>query len=166
MTPDLFFARLVEPTLQFMAASPSISIPLSATARVLVVAIAGQESRWKERRQIGGPARSYGQFERNGGVKGLFGHAATKLKLGTVCASLDIPYDIDTVFEAMAWNDTLAVAMIRLLLWSDPAPLPEYWDKVAGWQYYQRNWQPGLPHPATWSAIHDQAMAACGLPPK
>lgn len=166
MTPDAFYTRIVAPTLDYMAASPSINVPVSSTARVLLMAIAGQESRWAARRQIGGPARSYWQFEEGGGVAGLFGHPATKLKLGTVCASLDIPYDPDVVFEAMAWNDTLACAMARLLLWSDAAALPDYWDKGAGWQYYLRNWRPGMPHVESWSGVHDQAMAACGLPPK
>jgi hypothetical protein len=164
MTPENFFTRIVEPTLTFMSASPSISIPVSDSARVLVMAIAGQESRWKERLQIHGPARSYWQFEKGGGVAGLFGHPATNRKLATVCASLDIAYDPDVVFEAMAWNDTLACAMARLLLWSDAAPLAAYWDKGDGWAYYKRNWRPGAPHPESWSAVHDQAMAAIGRP--
>lgn len=166
MTPDLFFPRIVEPTLQYMAGSPSIAIPVSDAARVLVMTIAGQESRWKARVQVGGPAHSYWQFERYGGVAALFDHPATRLKLGTFCASQDILYDPDVVYEAMIYNDPLACAMARLLLYSDPAPLPVYWDKAAGWQYYLRNWRPGAPHPDVWSSLHDQAMAACGLPPK
>lgn len=160
MTPETFYSRIVEPTLQYMAGSPSIAIPVTDSARVLVMAIAGQESRWKERRQIGGPARSYWQFEEGGGVAGLF--RVTPRQIGTVCASLDILYDPDVVFEAMAWNDTLACAMARLLLWTDAAPLPAYWDKIAGWQYYERNWRPDAPHPETWSALHDQSMSAIG----
>lgn len=160
MTPDIFYARIVEPTLQWMAASPSIAIPVTDSARVELMAIAGQEARWKDRRQIGGPARGYWQNERYGGVAEVF--QKTPRQLGTVCASLDIPYDPDVVFEAMAWNDTLACAMARLLLWTDPAPLPAYWDKGDGWKYYARNWRPGAPHPETWSALHDQSMSAIG----
>ncbi len=162
MIPDLFFSRIVEPTLAYMAASASISIPRSTAADVLTMTIAGQESRWKERRQIGGPARSYWQFEKGGGVAGLFGHPATRLKLGTVCASLDVPYDQDTVFEAMAWNDTLACAMGRLLLYSDPNPLPAIGEKDAAWRYYLANWRPGAPHPDSWSGLYDQSLAAMG----
>lgn len=164
MTPEIFYTRIVAPTLDYMAASPSINVPVSASARVLVMAIAGQESRWAARMQIGGPAHSYWQFEKGGGVAGLF--RATPRQLGTVCAALDIVYDIDIVYEAMIYNDTLACAMARLLLWSDAAPLPDYWDKAAGWQYYLRCWRPGMPHVESWSGIHDQAMAAAGLPPK
>ncbi|CAN5191428.1 hypothetical protein BH10PSE6_BH10PSE6_16850 [soil metagenome] len=162
MTPDIFFSRIVEPTLKWMDASPSISIPLRPGAQVLVMTIAGQESRWKERRQIGGPARSYWQFEKGGGVAELF--HKTPRYLGTVCAACDVTYDPATVFEAMAWNDMLACAMARLLLWGDPAPLPAVGDKDAAWAYYRRNWRPGAPHPASWSGLYDQAVAAIGKP--
>jgi hypothetical protein len=163
MSPDLFFLRIVEPTLQYMAKSPSINVSATDGARVLVMTIAGQESRWKDRRQIGGPARSYWQFEFGGGVDDVF--RITGLKLGTVCASFDIPYDKAVVFEAMAWCDPLACAMARLLLWSDPAPLPAVGDKEAGWQYYLRNWRPGAPHRSSWDGLYDQSLAAIGVKP-
>lgn len=164
MTPDIFFKRIVEPTLTWMDASPSVAIPIRDSARVLLMAIAGQESFWKERRQVPvAYARSYWQFERGGGVAGLFGHVATRLKLGTVCAACDVPYDPDTVFEAMAWHDMLACAMARLLLYSDAAALPPVGDKEAAWQYYLRNWRPGAPHRHTWDARYDASIAAIGL---
>jgi hypothetical protein len=163
MTPGDLFQRIVEPTLQWMAASPSIKVPVSDSARVLVMAIAGQESGWKERRQIGGPARSYWQFELGGGVAGLF--RVTPRQLAAVCTAYDVPYDQKIVFEAMAWHDTLACAMARLLLWTDAAALPPVGDKDAGWAYYLRNWRPGAPHPEFWSGNYDKAVAAVrGLP--
>lgn len=157
MTPEVFFAEVVEPNLQYMAASLGIAIPVTDSARVLVLAIAGQESNWSARRQIGGPARSYWQFERGGGVAELF--QKTRRQLNVVCAAQDIPVDIDTVFEAMAWNDPLACAMARLLLWGDPAPLPAVGDQEAGWQYYLRNWRPGAPHRDTWSVVYPKALS-------
>jgi hypothetical protein len=36
-----------------------------------------------------------------------------------------VPFEPATVFEAMAWHDVLAAAMARLLLWTDPAELPD-----------------------------------------
>jgi len=158
MTPDTFFTRIVEPTLQYMAASPSISIPNSDSARIITMTIAGQESFWKERRQIGGPARGYWQFELGGGVDDVF--RATSRQLGTICASLDVPYDPRVVFEAMAWNDTLACAMARLLLWMHPAPLPALGDKEGAWNYYLKQWRPGAPHRQTWDARYDTSVAA------
>lgn len=158
MTPEVFFARIVEPTLQFMATSPGIAIPATDAARVMVMTIAGQESRWKERRQIGGPARSYWQFEFGGGVSELF--QKTRRQLSIVCAAQDVTCDAITVFEAMAWNDTLACSMGRLLLWGDPAALPAVGDKEAGWKYYLRNWRPGAPHRESWDGLYDQSVAA------
>lgn len=158
MDPNAFYIRIVAPTLTYMAASPSISIPANDDAKVLVMTIAGQESRWKERRQIGGPARSYWQFEQGGGVAGLF--RVTPRQLGAVCASLDIPYDDDVVFEAMAWNDTLACAMARLLLWTDEVRLPAVGDKEGAWQCYLRTWRPGMPHRESWDGLYDQSIAA------
>jgi len=162
MTPDIFFTRIVEPTLLYMASSPGIGVPVSANARVLVMTIAGQESRWKERRQIGGPARSYWQFEGGpySGTTDVF--QKSPRQLGLVCAACDVPYEQATVFEAMAWNDMLACAMARLLLWSDPAPLPAVGDKVAGWDYYIRRWKPGAPHRISWDGLYDQSVAAIG----
>jgi len=160
MTPDTFFTRVVQPTLRWMADSPGLAIPATDSARVLLMAIAGQESRWAARRQIGGPARSYWQFELGGGVAGLFRVAPGQLR--AVCAACDVAFDAATVFEAMAWHDTLACAMARLLLWTDPAPLPAVGDKDMGWQYYLRCWRPGVPHPESWPGLYDQSLAAIG----
>lgn len=158
MTPDIFFARIVEPALQYMATSSGIAIPATDNARVLVMTIAGQESRWKERRQIGGPARSFWQFELGGGVAEVL--QKTRRQLSIVCAAQEVTCDAITVFEAMAWNDPLACAMARLLLWQDPAPLPAVGDKEGAWNYYLRNWRPGAPHRESWDGLYDQSVAA------
>lgn len=81
-------------------------------------------------------------------------------QLNAVCRALDIPCNTLDVFEAMAWNDTLACAMARLLLWTDPAKLPAVGDKEEAWNYYLRCWRPGLPHPETWSSLYDESLAA------
>lgn len=163
MTPDGFYSRIVSPTLDSMALSPGIAVPVSDSARALVMTIAGQESRWMYRRQIGGPARSFWQFEKGGGVVGVLTHPASNLKAKAICGMLDIESDPATVYEAMAWNDTLACAMARLLLWTDPAPLPALGDRKGSWNYYERNWRPGAPHPESWDALYDQSLAAIGV---
>lgn len=127
-------------------------------ALVMLMAIAGQESAWAHRRQIGGPARSYWQFEKGGGVAGVLSHPATKAAIATVCKALDIPCETATVYEAMAWNDTLAACMARLLLYSDPKALPALGDQETAWAYYIHNWRPGMPHPQTWPAHYAAAM--------
>jgi hypothetical protein len=158
MTPDVFCTRIVDPPLALIVTLPEIKLPPSDEARVAVLTIAGQESNWQHRRQIGGPARSYWQFEKGGGVAELF--QKTPRQLAAICAALDIPFDLSTVFEAMAWNDTLACTMARLLLWQDRAPLPAIGDKQAAWQYYLRNWRPGAPRPEAWPGNYDKALAA------
>lgn len=149
-----FYSDIVNPSLSLLAGLANI--PVTDQARVMVMAIAGQESNWRARRQIGGPARSYWQFEKGGGVAGLF--AVTPTQLQAVCTHLDIPCDPTTVFEAMAWNDTLGCCMARLLLFTDPAQLPAVGDVQGGWSYYQRNWRPGAPHPEVWPAKYATAQ--------
>ncbi len=154
MTPKSLLIDSVDPALALL--EQVATIKPSAQARVLVMAIAGQESAWKERRQIGGPARSFWQFEKGGGVAGLF--RVTPKQLAAVCAELYVPCNPTDVFEAMAWNDVLAAAMARLLLWTDAAPLPNYGDVEGSWAYYQRNWRPGAPHPDVWPGRYGTAM--------
>lgn len=170
MDPRIFFKTIVEPTLQWMAGSPAINVPLSVSGRILVVAVAGQESRWKDRRQIGITsyypqrvgARSYWQLESTWGGPVAINDVIVKTprQLASVCGALDIPVDEMALYEACAWNDTLACAMARLNLWQDPAPLPAAGDKEGAWQYYVRNWKPGVPHRSSWDAVYDQSVAA------
>jgi hypothetical protein len=126
-------------------------------ARVLSLAIAGQESAWEHRLQIGGPARSFWQFERGGGVAGVLSHPSSRDKIKAVCAALGVPCDVSTVYREMADNDVLAACMARLLLYTDPAALPAVGDVDAGWAYYLRNWRPGKPHPQTWPLRYAKA---------
>ncbi len=157
MTPQLFCDRIVAPTQILLGELNAIKIKPTDEATVMLMAIAGQESGWRYRRQIGGPARSYWQFEKNGGVAELF--QKTPVPLSGMCEYLDIPYELSTVFEAMAWNDTLACTMARLLLWQDRAALPAVGEVNASWDYYRRNWRPGAPHPDAWPANYSKAVA-------
>jgi len=153
MTPKALLTNAIDPANAFLEKQ---GVHSDDRARVLEMTIWGQESDWRARRQIGGPARGFPQFEKGGGVAQLF--AATPLQLRAVCDELFIPYNQSDVFEAMAWNDVLSAAMTRLLLWQDPAPLPAVGDVQAGWNYYQRNWRPGAPHPNVWPAKYGTAM--------
>lgn len=164
MNTKLFFGRIVEPTLQLISQMPEIGLSVTDQARVMVMTIAGQESDWAARRQNGGgPARSYWQFERNGGCAEVIAKCPRQMK--AICAVLDIPLELNAVFEAMAWNDTLACTMARLLVWQDAKPLPAIGDKEASWDYYNRNWRPGAPHPKAWPAYYDQALAVITAKP-
>lgn len=149
-----------------MILDPGLALLLRATglasddrARVLLLAIAGQESGWEARRQTPGPARGFWQFEQSGGVRGVLKHPASAPRIAKVCAVLSIPTDEATVYEAIAWSDHIAGAMARLLLWTDPAPLPIA-DSDAGWRYYDANWRPGHPRPDDWAGNYQAALAA------
>ena len=58
------------------------------------------------------------------------------------------------------WDDVLAAAFARLLLFTDPAKLPKLGDADGAWQLYLRTWRPGKPHPHTWPDLYAQALEA------
>ena len=128
-------------------------------ARVMLIAIALQESRLSYRAQIRGPARGYWQFEQGGGVRGVLTHPASQRYAETIAERLDYEPGVSIVYEALADNDVLAASCARLLLWTDPRALPGIDDVDTAWDTYIRNWRPGKPHPDTWADMHDQAAA-------
>lgn len=129
----------------------------STEATVMLLAIAMQESRLEFRRQFKGPARGLWQFERGGGVQGVLQHPATRRYAMAVCVLRGVPYVAGDVYDALEHDDLLACAFARLLLFSDPRPLPAVGDADGAWDYYIRNWRPGRPHPITWAAFYRQA---------
>lgn len=135
----------------------------SRKARVMIRSTFLQESRMKYRAQIvdgggKGPARGLGQFERGGGVKGVLTHPASKALAQSVCASRRVSADPRSVWLALETDDVLAAAFARLLLWTDPRPLPELSDTDGAWDCYVRNWRPGKPHRKTWDEFHRLAV--------
>jgi hypothetical protein len=132
----------------------------SPEATVMLLAIGLQESRFEHRQQIGGPARSFWQFERGGGVVGVLTHAATAKHAQAVCALRGIAPTAASVYQRMLDDDLLGCAFARLLLYSDAAPLPTIGHREAAWDYYLRNWRPGKPHRQTWDALYSQAVAS------
>lgn len=130
----------------------------SPQARVMLLAIGLQESRLIHRRQIGGPARGLWQFEEGGGVKGVMTHASSKDLAFKVCLSRGVSADRRAVYAEIEHDDVLAAAFARLLLWTDPKPLPA--TEQDGWALYMRTWRPGKPHPETWPANFRAASQA------
>jgi hypothetical protein len=126
-------------------------------ARPMMLAIGLQESRFEHRVQIGGPARGPYQFEKNGGVRGVLTHPATRDAAREICKALLIKPDADAVYIAIAYNDTLAACFARLLLWTHPEALPARGDTERAWAYYLDLWRPGKPHRSTWDAFYRQA---------
>lgn len=127
-------------------------------ARLMLLAIGLQESRFEHRRQIGGPARGFWQFEKGGGVAGVLTHPQSKWIAHEVCRQRGVEPAAAAVYPALEKDDLLACAFARLLLFTDPKPLPAPGYCAAAWDYYLRSWRPGKPHRQTWDALYAQAM--------
>jgi hypothetical protein len=124
-------------------------------ARVMIYAIGLQESLFKHRRQVinkggklvpEGPAKGYWQFERGGGCRGVLERWSTRDLARTLCVAHGVHATPQALWDALEHNDVLAASIARLLLWTDPKPLPkrnEAGAEEAGWAYYLRTWRPG-----------------------
>lgn len=134
----------------------------SVQARAMLLAIGLVESEFRYRRQLGGPAKSWWQFEAGGGVRGVMRHPATSAIIAEITRRLEYPFQHDVLHEAMEHNDVLACVFARLLLWTIPAPLPEELEDDLGYFQYLEGWRPGKPHPERWSSRYAAAWVAVG----
>lgn len=159
MAPAELNARVISPGLALLPIAMD-----SVKARVQLLSITLQEDPRQLRRQMGnGPARGLWQFERGGGVKGVMGHHATTGHAHRLCAERGVEWDARAVWTRLETDDLLACGFARLLLYSDPKPLPAVDDAEGGWDLYMRTWRPGRPHPEKWPANHEAARRALGL---
>lgn len=139
----------------------------SDAARVMLLSIGLQESRFLHRAQIvhgkpgvKGPARSYWQLEAGGGVAGVMRHDDTREHAAALCRHFDVPFEVGRVHASIEFKDVLAAGFARLLLWADPLPLPPVdADHETAWKAYISAWRPGKPHRHTWDEFHAQARA-------
>lgn len=158
---NLVLRDMIEPAFRELPARMA-----SDEARVMLLAIGLQESRFTHRVQMPlrrgmppGPARGFWQFERGGGVTGVLTHPASRDIAAAVIGKRGIPNESRAVWTALAEDDVLAAIFARLLLFTDPAPLPPIGRDAPAWACYIRNWRPGKPHPQTWRALYDSAVA-------
>lgn len=165
MTPDQFLHDILNPGIAWCKSVPGWHVPFDDRARILMLAIAGQESAWKYRAQVGGPARGFWQFEQGGGVRGVLENHNTSAFAVKACDAAGIPRPalgtaaVYTLFSVPA-GDNLSVAFARLLLFSEPHRLPDVGDEDAAYETYIRNWRPGKPSRERWATVYPQAMAA------
>jgi hypothetical protein len=131
----------------------------SPEAEAMLLAIGLQESSLIHRRQIGGPARGLWQFE-FGGVRGVLLHPLSRPHVLAACEARGLKASVAAIHGALEYDDILAAAFARLLLWTDPAPLPAVGEVAKSWDYYLRTWRPGKPHRNRWDACYAQAMDA------
>lgn len=139
----------------------------SDDARVMLLTAGLQESRFKYRFQIvkgkpylKGPAKSFWQHERGGGVICVMTNPVTRDLAQMLCKERGVEFNSYAIHDAIETDDILAAAWSRLLMWADPKPLPAVdADHETAWQCYLRCWNPGKPHRHTWDDFHTQARA-------
>lgn len=139
-------------------------------ARIMLLTIGQQESRFEHRRQLvgsppqpTGPAMGFWQFERGGGVKGVMTHAAVVSLTRMLCEARGVPFEADAIWRALENDDVLAAGLARLLLFTDPKPLPAVQQVDTAWNCYVRTWRPGKPHPEKWPSYHLASRRFLGL---
>lgn len=128
----------------------------SPEARCMLLAIGQQESGFKHRRQIKGPARGWWQFE-IAGVAGVLNHPSTRNEASRICTFFGYPEDAKILQGAIEHNDLLAVIFARLNLWWLPRRLPALGEIEAAWKDYLDSWRPGKPNRDRWETSYGLA---------
>lgn len=160
--------RGIDPALQILP--PKMD---SSEARVMLLTIGLQESRFQARRQVivvnrhgrqqlvaEGPAKSFWMGERGGGmVHGVRVHPATRQYAARLYAVRGVAPRDAAIWNAIERDDVLAAGLARLLLFSDPYKLPGLGHTQLAWELYcQRTWKPGLPRRDTWDGYYQRAL--------
>lgn len=161
MTLDEITRTGIDPALQLLPAKMD-----TPEARVMLLAIGLQESRFAYRFQKvagrpyeKGPARSFWQGERGGGmVRGVRTHPESARHANMLYSARGVKADDTAIWNAIETDDVLAAGLARLLLWTDPYRLPELGDAQSAWELYMRTWRPGKPHRGTWDDFYMQAL--------
>ena len=159
LTSSLFLKLAVRPALDLLPANMN-----TPEAAAMILAICLQESKFQNRRQIGGPARGFAQFE-IAGVIGVLQHQKTKHVIREVLELLRYDFKPITSLAAIENNDVLCVVYSRLLLWTLPSSLvkPEDGFYVTtteireSWMQYLEAWRPGKPRYETWPSNYAKA---------
>jgi len=160
MNASQFYKLVLEPSVLMMTQAGLPAQFNSVASRCLLLAVAGQESAWKDRIQVpNGQARSFWQCEERGMLLNVYNGQHTYLM--QFCDFCNItPTDLSTLFTAIAWHDPLAFTVARLALWMDPQSLPLAGNVEESWQCYLRIWRPGKPSRERWEEVYPQALAA------
>lgn len=141
--------------------------------RLLLLSIGLQESRFNARFQAlngggKGPARGFWQFElgtkaTKGGVFGVYLHSASHELLRLLCRDRDCNFDPAAIWSAVEGDDVLAAGVARLMLLTNPKPLPACGDEDCAWNYYLQTWRPGQPKRDSWPLLYAMAQATLSL---
>lgn len=145
---------IVAPTLALLPARMT-----GDAARRMLLAIGLQESGFRTRRQLGGPAHGLWMFEK-AGVAAVLTHRASRVHAQAICAARGVPATAVAVYGQLEHDDVLACAFARLLLFTDPYPLPALDDEADAWELYLRTWRPGKPRREDWTGNDATAREA------
>lgn len=154
---------LIVPGCRFLQAK--YNVPFNVSSLAYVAAFGYQESKFEVRDQLEvingrlapgriGPATSFWQMEKNGGVKGVMTHPSTRDIARELVSKAGLAFDYEAVWTEFAQTsgDELATAFARLLIYTHPARLgpatPAGQDEA--WRYYLDVWRPGKPRPNEW----------------
>ena len=164
----MFLQTVIDPTLLRLVPH---GIPVTDSARAMLYAIGLQESAFEYPFQVidrndltrKGPARGYWQFELGGGVRGVLSHKASSAiaRIFTAAIVGSNSTNEGAVWATLEFRDELACILARLLLWTDPKPLPDpiLASMDTAWDYYIRNWRPGKEKPKTWPGYWQAAVS-------
>jgi len=165
MKPTTLLQTAILPALAELEALGIKSSPLAAR---FVLAIALQESKLRNRRQVvaggaeNGPATSFWQGEKGGGIcTGTLTHPSTSFAMKTICDAYNVFPTPGGLWEAIRYQDIVAAAGARLLVYTLPGSLPKTADQ--GWAQYVDAWRPGKPHPETWAENWRLASETVGV---
>lgn len=153
MTPVRLLNTAIIPALSDLAERGIVD---TVIARRFVLAIALQESGLAHRRQVSsgglenGPAASFWQFEQGGGCAGVLRHPSAAARMRGVCADFNVEPTPAGLWEAIRYNDIVAAAAARLLVYTLPQGMPT--TGTEAWTQYVSAWRPGKPHPERWAA--------------
>lgn len=176
MTLDEITRTAIDPALAWL---PPKMDSLEARQELLTIGL--QESRFEHRWQVvndfskKGPARSFWQAERGGGmVTGTMTHPASKDLVVAACAARNVAFTSLAIWVAIENDDVLAAILARLLLWTEPGPLPRVTDEDSAWDLYLHAWRPGAYARGTaaeraalrkkWDGNHRRVRAFLGAP--
>jgi hypothetical protein len=160
-TPAGFLAETLDPGLSWMASVLADHLA-SDEARVLLLAIAGQESGWRNIAQRGGgPGRGPFQMEPET-TREILANPVSAEKAKRLCRAAGVLPVGSAVYIVLLARPLLAVAFARLDLWCDPFALPRLGEAEEAWTTYLRVWRPGAPGPDRWGVNYQAALAAVG----
>lgn len=165
MDLPVFLHDVLRPGLVSLAAYSNL--PPDRAAERFLLAIALQESDAAHRYQHSpahtpGPARGFWQFE-TAGVLGVLTHRSTAQLAEEACRRAHVVHHTASVHRAIEGHDGLAVALARLLVLTDPRPMPQ--TETQGWDKYIALWRPGRPRLERWAGCWQRADQAT-LPPR